>query len=143
MRSSTANGVTLVEVVAALALMGTLLAVILVGGSKHLRQLKAAERKRESVRRLDDFLATWSVRNFDPSAIPDAVQRSGLPVTGHYGVHGLREPNLGTSVEYQVDLERAQSSEFDSASIVRLTVSAPHGELGRKPTAWAEVLVSR
>ena len=143
MRSSAANGITLVEVVAALTLMGSLLTVILVSGSKHLRQLKAAEQKRVSVRKLDDFLATWSVSNFDPAQIPAAVQRSGMAATGQYGRHGIEESSAGTDEGFQVELQRVRDSELDGGAVLRLTVSAAHAQRGRTSTAWTEIMVPR
>lgn len=141
MRSSTANGLSLIEVVAGLALMGTLLTIVLVSSSQHLRQLKAAERKRQSVQMLDDFLASWSVNRFAPETIDEAVQRSGLAATGSFGTHGINEQSSGHPDGYQVELRRAMSPSFDSASIIRLTVSVDAGKPQRLQTAWAEVLV--
>ena len=137
MRSSTANGIALVEVIAGLTLMGTLLTVILISGSQHLKQLKAAERKRESVRMLDDFIATWSISNFSPDGIPAAVKRSRMPATGTYGRYPL-ESQSGD--RYQVDLSVIGNAAFPNSSIVRLEVSANLPARGYVKTAWAEVI---
>ncbi len=141
MRSSLANGITLVEVIAGLALMGTLLTVVVVSSSQHLRQLKAAERKRESVRLLDDFLASWSVNNFSRDGIDEAVRRSGLPATGSYGTHAVEHKSGQVGTSFQVALRTFSAPDFDTGSVVRLTVSVPNEWHGRIPTAWAEVLV--
>lgn len=138
MRSSTANGIALVEVVAGLTLMGTLLTVILISGSQHLRQLKAAERKRESVRALDDFLASWSISNFSRDGISTAVQRSGMPAIGEYGSHSLESSSRHL---YQVNLSVVGKADFPDSSIVRLEVSSVQPTLGHNKTTWAEVIV--
>ena len=140
MRSSNHSGITLIEVVAGLALMGTLLTVILVGSSQHLRQLKAAQQKRDSVRMLDEFLATWSAHRFKTDRIADAVSRAGLPATGQFGLVG-REGQDHERSRFRVELRRVGSSEFGSGSIIRLTVSVPNESGGRTTTAWAEVVV--
>ncbi len=141
MRSSTARGITLVEVIAGLTLMGTLLAVILVSSSQHLRQLKAAERKRVSVRMLDDFLASWSIANFQADRIPEAVRRSRLPAVGQFGHHGLEDDVRGFRSEYQVELRRVGQTGFQQGSVIRLTVTTVDAAGDRIPTTWAEVMV--
>ncbi|QDT07424.1 hypothetical protein K227x_58510 [Rubripirellula lacrimiformis] len=141
MRSSAGNGITLVEVIAGLALMGTLLTTVVISSSQHLRQLKAAERKRESVARLDDFLSSWSISNFSRDGVGDAVRRSGLAATGAYGTYGVDRTAGQTSAPFQVDIRKHASSDFKSGAIVRLTVSVPNDGNARTRTAWAEVLV--
>ena len=141
MRYSTKSGITLVEVIAGLSLMGTLLTVILVSSSQHLRQLTAAEKKRASVRMLDNFLASWSVSDFDVARIPDAVRRSGLAVVGQFGAHGVEGDQSHEFPNYQVELRRMRRSEFNGGSVVRLTVTSTNTTGERHPTAWAEVMV--
>lgn len=138
MRSLKTNGgMTLIEVVVSLALMGTLLTVILIGGSQHLRQLRSAERKRVSVRKLDEFMTAWSLDQFSVSAIPLAVERSGLSVRGHFGEH-----KGTTSVpRYRVDVTRVRRAEIGSGSVVRLSVSVTEANGETFPTCWAEVMV--
>lgn len=143
MRRSSASGMTLIEVVAGLALMGSLLTVVLVSSSQHLRQLKAAEQKRASVRMLDDFLAGWSIGNFGRDAVADAVLRSGLPATGSFGTHGRGDRSDAMKDAYRVHLRAIVSPVFAEADLVRLTVSIPDSSGGRINTAWAEVLVPR
>ena len=143
-RSSAASGITLLEVVASIALLGTLLTLVLVANAKNLRQIKAAERKRESVRMLDDFLATWSVHQFAMDGIADAAKRSGLPVVGDLGQHGI--PASGSSrddyrADYRVEIQRKGAVASDLGDRVRLTVSVGVGAGERTHTAWAEVMV--
>lgn len=147
MRSSIAKGVTLIEVVAGLALMGTLLTLILVSGSRHLRQSKAARDKIDSARQLDDFLAAWSISEFSEAGIPDAVARSGLSATGFYGDHefaGAKAARSGrSSADARVQIRKARNSSIPGAMVLRLTVSVPADRGQRFNAAWAEVLASR
>lgn len=137
MRSSVRCGMTLIEVVAGIALLGALLTVLLVSGAQHLRQLKLAEHKRQSVSMLEDFLAAWSMSNFERSGISSAVARSGLPATGQYGNHG----GAHHGSPYQVELRRTGTSEFGIGSVVRLTVRVANAGRVPRETAWAEVIV--
>ena len=133
---------TLIEVVAGLALMGTLLTAVLVGGSRHLRQLKLAEHKVASVRVLDQFLTTWSSFNFDSERISDAVNASELPVIGEYGNFGVGGVVSTQRPAYRVHIASSQNEAITTGKVVRLTVSVPDLYGKRVPTAWAEVIVA-
>lgn len=52
---------TLVEVVASLMLLGSLLIGILVAHRKHVQQIRGAERRLAAIAAMDDLLAKWSV----------------------------------------------------------------------------------
>ena len=54
-----ARGVTLVEVLGALALLGTLLVWLIVGQARLVRQTGRAQRKIEAVKIADQLLTTW------------------------------------------------------------------------------------
>lgn len=54
-----ARGLTLIEVVAAIAILGTILVGVVMAQSRLLRQLGRAERERRAVRAADDLIAGW------------------------------------------------------------------------------------
>lgn len=56
---SRAAGLTLIEVVAAIAIIGTILVGVVLAKSRHTRQLALSQRKLEAVHALDAQLAKW------------------------------------------------------------------------------------
>ncbi len=52
-------GLTLIEVVAALVILGTILVGIVLSRSRHLRQIALTERKMQAVRAADGLLTGW------------------------------------------------------------------------------------
>ncbi len=139
-RSGYRSGITLIEVVAAVALMGTLLTTVIVGNAKHVRQMKAAQQKREAVHLLDQFLATWSLSGFDKEVLQPAVNRSGMTATGSFGVVGFEQSDERVE-KYKVRVQRKGDATFGTASRVRLTVSCVGPERAEVDVCWAEVLV--
>lgn len=77
------NGVSLIEVIVGIALMGTLAATAIIAGSAHLRQLKVAEKKRLAVNVVDRFMTSWSRYDFKEKQAPQAAIDAGLPLQGH------------------------------------------------------------
>src|SRR4051794_8506660 len=67
MRLRRRPAMTLVEVVAALALLGTLLAAVLVVRVRYARQSAAAERRLQAVAAADALLSAW---HRDPRSLP-------------------------------------------------------------------------
>ena len=63
-RSGLVSGLALVEVVAGLALMGTLLVVAIIASTGQTRQLRQVARKEAAVQLLDRFLTEWSAEEF-------------------------------------------------------------------------------
>jgi len=59
LRCSRAAGLTLIEVVAAIAILGTILVGIVLAQSRNTRQLAEARRTAEAVRHADELLADW------------------------------------------------------------------------------------
>lgn len=70
------RALTLVEVVAALAMVGVLLTTLLTAQARFTRQWQRAERRIEAVAAADRMVATWWA---EPSAIP---RRAGGEVAG-------------------------------------------------------------
>ncbi len=54
-------GLTLIEVVAAIAILGSVLTAVVVAKTRHTRQLALAERRAAAVRAADALLHRWSV----------------------------------------------------------------------------------
>lgn len=65
-------GLTLIEVVAAVAILGVVLGGVMVAKARHSRQIAHARATMELVRAADDLLASWFI---DPAGVP--VGRSG------------------------------------------------------------------
>jgi prepilin-type N-terminal cleavage/methylation domain-containing protein len=72
-RSSTRAGLTLLEVVAAIAILGTVLAGMVLARSHHARQIARAQRLENAVRVADELLSGWWTR---PQGIPIAESGS-------------------------------------------------------------------
>jgi prepilin-type N-terminal cleavage/methylation domain-containing protein len=68
LRRSTPAGLTLIEVVAAIAILGSILVGIMLATSRHSRQLALAERKKEAVRAADKLITRWR------------TQQDGVPI---------------------------------------------------------------
>lgn len=58
-RSSRANGLTLIEVVAAIAILGTVLVGVVLAKSRHARQIALTQRRFAAVRAADELIAGW------------------------------------------------------------------------------------
>jgi len=63
-------GMTLIEVVTGLAILGTILAAVVLAKAKHTRQLARADRQLEAVTATDQMLSAWWLT-------PDTIPRSG------------------------------------------------------------------
>ena len=60
-------GLTLIEVVAGIALLATLLVSILVAHKKHAEQVRLAQKRLDAIEQLDQLLAEWSAAgNWQP-----------------------------------------------------------------------------
>lgn len=137
---------TLIEVIAALSLMATLLTVVIVANSRHVRQLKLAERKRVGVEKLDQFLATWSFEDFRPSGVARAVDRCGMPASGYFGKVTGSKSRADDRSPYAVNVRKMGPGELGDSVRVRLTVSHQSdrdasGDGTSVDVAWAEILV--
>ena len=127
-------GLTLIEVVAAVAILGTILVGVVLAKSRHTHQLALAERKMAAVRAADELIAGWWTG-------------SGVPIGGSGMVEGYEAlfwqtrvvPNeavgkLGASV-LRVELfesgasEAARGNADDTLVTVDLVLPAPSGKL--------------
>lgn len=111
---------TLVEVIAGLALMASTLTAVLVVRGQCVRQGRDLERHREAIDTADRLLATWWQ---DVSTFP----RSGSgPIPG------------STSLEWRTSRQRNPAVEALDGEVVRLVV-AHEGE--GAPLTWVEVVL--
>jgi len=79
-RRSTARGLTLVEVVAGLVLLATLLASILVAFGSQAAQIRAARDRMAAIDMADRLLSEWTSQN----AIPAVGTQQSLPGTENW-----------------------------------------------------------
>ncbi len=140
-RTGRRNGVTLVEVIAAITLMGSLLTVTIVASSKFSRQMRHADEKRIATRQLDAFLSTWSVGEFSAESIGRAVERSGMPAIGYFGTHRLDRDMQSMGPTYGVRIDRNGEAGLAQASLFRLSVYRTDSR-SDVPVAWAEVIAT-
>jgi Tfp pilus assembly protein PilV len=80
------SGLTLLEVVAAIAILGTVLVGLVLAKARHVRQLAEARRLSAAVRAADSLLADWWTR---PEGVPD--NESGPVGTDGSLVYATRE----------------------------------------------------
>lgn len=57
-------GLTLIEVVVGLAIAGSLLSVVIMTSTHHVKQLRLAKQKRAALQSVDRFLSIWSRYDF-------------------------------------------------------------------------------
>lgn len=116
-------GLTLIEVVAGLALMGTLLTTLLLAHSAHARQVRAAQDKLAAVDALDGLLTRWEV------AGTSAPRRDEGELPGHPELVWRTRPirnraaeNLRSEVVVIEVFERNVASGADALCSVELLV---------------------
>lgn len=73
LRCSRRAGLTLIEVIAAIVILGTILVGVVLARARHTRQIRLSQRKAQAVRAADALLTEWWTR---PEGIP--VDQSGL-----------------------------------------------------------------
>lgn len=79
------RGISLIEVVVGITLMGTLATSAIIAGSSHLRQLHAAQAKHRAVESIDQFLTQWSSYNFKLDRVFHAANEAGVQLQGSTG----------------------------------------------------------
>ena len=75
-RNGRQSGLTLIEVVVAIAIAGTLLVSTLAGLAAHQRQVRSAERKAIALDAVDRFLSIWSASGFRDASIRKAATKA-------------------------------------------------------------------
>src|SRR5688500_6139833 len=79
-RPTRRRGMTLVEVVGGLALLGTLLVAVLLARGRYIRQAAIADRRLQAVAAADALLAQW---HQDPRSLPRAAS-GDVPGDGQF-----------------------------------------------------------
>lgn len=103
-RSWPAKGMTLLELVVSLALVGTLLVGSLMAFGRHVRQARHARLRLEAVRSADRLLTQWFTEN------------GHVPVSGEGSVSGADE------LTWQTETVTTDGAEALAVSAVRLTI---------------------
>jgi prepilin-type N-terminal cleavage/methylation domain-containing protein len=95
-RCSRRAGLTLIEVVAAIVILGTILVGVVLARSRHTRQIRLAERKALAVRQADALLTGWWT---DPNGVPvgdsGTCGQDGALVWETRLVHNPRAEDIG------------------------------------------------
>jgi type II secretory pathway pseudopilin PulG len=122
-RRSAGRGLTLVEVIAGLVLLATLLASILVAFGSQAAQIRAARDRITAVELADRLLSEWSSQN-------------AIPAVG-------TEQNLAGTNAWRWRIVAGQSAELalSGVSSVRVEVWRSKQTGADQVLAWAEVLV--
>ena len=120
-------GITLIEVVAGLALLGTLLTMMLVAAGKLERQLRVSESKLNAVAQLDRLISGFFSNGFP-----------NLPSNGPLDQNGKA---------WAWRLDKLNRQAFDGCSVVRLSIvdmenSAPDDSGFANTLAKVDILVS-
>ncbi|MEO1619007.1 MAG: hypothetical protein AAFV88_24360 [Planctomycetota bacterium] len=125
------KAVTLIEVVASIALVGTLFTVVLIGNSRHLRQLKAAGVKHQACEKLDRLLSRWSVDELDPRRFSELAEIEGFTI-------GERKADSAWSIK----TEKKPLTDIQTGSLwsIQAFHRAPNGK--RTLAATVEVVVT-
>lgn len=136
------SALTLIEVVAGLALMGTLLAAIMVAGSAHARQAKAAADKREAVIMLDRLLNAWAQ---DGLAL-DKLEKASATAQVSFSAPAIRLRNDVIGSPFVVMIRKEQRPavfrrQRSDAVVVRLSIHPVQPERNTTVISWVEVLV--
>lgn len=77
-RNGLRSGLSLVEVVAGLALMGTLLVFAIIGTAEHFTQIRHSERKKEAVHQIENLLTAWAEHDFRQGRLVESAAEAGV-----------------------------------------------------------------
>jgi len=133
MRSVPRRGLSLVEVVAGVALLATLLVGIVLAAGRHGAQLRAAEQRLAAVRAADRLLAQWYG---EPAGPPrDATG----PVTGAPGLVWRTRPlvqpdaeQLGLEIVRLEIRERGVAQSAEHGMLVTTEIALPGQQLAKE-----------
>lgn len=121
------SGLTLIEVVVSIALIGTLLSTAILASSSHLAQAEAAHRKLLASKCLDQFVSNWNRQGLSVQAVEQ------FPET-------LLYPDRDQAVSFRLSISKRRLPKLDQAQVVRLALTAT--EKQTHPDAWVEVIVA-
>ena len=120
-RPARRRGLTLVEVVVSIALIGTLLSGVVMAMARHRHQLALADQKIEAIEAADDLLKQWE-------------GRPPYPASGKIGEKNKMAWKTTRITQTANELPKG-------VGIVRLEVRHPSGTAAEKPLAQVDVLV--
>ena len=118
-----ARALTLIEVVAGLAILGTLLVAVLLTDARCRRQSGLARRRMDAVRAADALLAKWWT---DPGKFPRTA-------------HGQLHP--GSELAWRTLVIENEEIEQLGGQVVRLEVFRPREAWREKPTVTVDVVL--
>ncbi len=116
-RRSARTGLTLVEVVAGIALLATLLVSLLSAFRAHAAQIRSAQDRLRAIRIADELLATWMAAG----VIPAVDEQESIPETTGWSWRIARaesSPDLQKLGAAAVRLEIVEASEDSSARVL-------------------------
>jgi hypothetical protein len=113
------GGLTLIEVLAALALVGTLLVSVIMARAQHVRQLARAQRTLQVTAAVDNLLAGWWPPPPEPPEENSSSKRTQTSIPS-YGSGDL--PGFD-GLQWQTEPLADDSLETFGAWIIRLTVT--------------------
>ncbi len=129
-------GLTLIEVVAAMALLSTLLVGTLVAFQKNAERIRAAVTVREVIARVDELLLGWA----EQGIYPPAQSQGELP-----GIDGFKWETRVASRQFRhalaLDIVRLQvraEDATDAVAILSLDIPVPAGADDQAPGRMAE-----
>ncbi len=119
---SNRNGLTLVEVIASLAMLATLLVGALMAYNGHAEQMNKAKLKREAIRRIDLKLCEWT-------------SSSGVPAAGSGDLPGE------VPLVWKAQVINTKYHNALGIDLVRITVESPDKTTYKEPLISLEVAV--
>lgn len=135
--SRPSRGLTLIEVVVGLALLGTVLSTAIVAGSSHLGQLRAAEQKRTGAIVLDQFLSQWSLSRYATSEADEIAEKMNITAIDESAGETWNLSGDRPLERPAVVLRAGRRCELPGAAVVRVDVFVGRGT---RPAAWAEIV---
>jgi hypothetical protein len=124
-------GLTLIEVVAGLALAGTLLVSVVLAATSHRSQLRRAELKHDALEATNRFLTCWAADNFSDSASMRAAQDSKVQLW-------IDETSRSTLQQGQVLMRIGMNNQALPQNVHVIRVEAFVRDL-EAPVCWIEI----
>ncbi len=124
LRRSRRAGHTLIEVLAAIAILGTILVGVVLAKSRHTRQIERTQRQNAAVRAADELIAGWWASS------------RGVPV-GDSGVTAS-----DASLAWKTHVVANREIEDLGARVVRVEIRIVDGKQEREPLVTVDLVLS-
>lgn len=121
-------GLTLIEVVAALAILGALLGAVVTARTRHLHQWAQANRRLEATAAAEALLTGWWTR---PVTMP---RRASGAVAGHDALAWRTRP---------IDSDASDALDALGAQVVRLEIVEARGPVDGQPLVMVDLVLPR